>query len=101
MTSYEADFLEWLLKNKDRKLAQTFISSFRYIDGVLSLNNSRFGDYLHRIYPDDLEVNDTTDTQKKYKTASALVIIQYTSLELRCSQLNQIYIALTIFTCFY
>ena len=47
-----------------QKLAQTFISSFRYIDGVLSLNNSRFGDYLHRIYPDDLKVNDTTDTQK-------------------------------------
>ena len=62
MTSYEADFLEWLLKNKDRKLAQTFISSFRYIDEVVSLNNSRFGDYLHRIYPNELEVNDTTET---------------------------------------
>ena len=24
----------------------------------------RFGDYLHRIYPNELEVNDTTDTQK-------------------------------------
>jgi hypothetical protein len=30
-----------LLKNKDRKLFQTFNSSFRYIDDVLSLNNSR------------------------------------------------------------
>jgi hypothetical protein len=38
--SYEADFLQELLKNKDRKLAQTFDSSFRYIDDVLSLNNS-------------------------------------------------------------
>ena len=38
--SYEADFLQELLKNKDRKLAQTFNSSFRYIDDVLSLNNS-------------------------------------------------------------
>ena len=27
------------------------------------LNNSRFGDYLHRIYPNELEVNDTTDNQ--------------------------------------
>ena len=61
---YEADFLQGLLKNKDRKLAQTFNSSFRYIDDVLSLNNSRFGDYLHRIYPNELEVKDTTDTQK-------------------------------------
>ena len=27
------------------------------------LNNSRFGDYLHCIYPNELEVNDTTDNQ--------------------------------------
>jgi len=27
------------------------------------LNISRFGDYLHRIYPNELEVNDTTDNQ--------------------------------------
>ena len=46
------------------KLAQTFISRFRTIEGVLFLNNSRFGDYLYRICPDDLEVNDTTNTQK-------------------------------------
>jgi hypothetical protein len=31
---------------------------------MMSLNNSRFGDYLHRIYPNQLEVKDTTDTQK-------------------------------------
>jgi hypothetical protein len=36
---------------------------FRYIDDVLSLNNSRFGNYLHIIYPNELEVKDTTDTQ--------------------------------------
>jgi hypothetical protein len=44
--AYEADFLQWLLKNKERKLTQTFNSSFRFIDDVLSLNSSRFGDYL-------------------------------------------------------
>ena len=33
--TYEADFLQGLLKNKDRKLSQTFNSSFRYIDDVL------------------------------------------------------------------
>ena len=27
------------------------MSEFRYIDDVLSLNNARFGDYLHFIYP--------------------------------------------------
>ena len=39
--TYEANFLQGLLKNKDRKLVQTFNSSFRYIDDVLSLNYSR------------------------------------------------------------
>jgi hypothetical protein len=34
------------------------------MDDVLQLNNSRFGDYLHLINPNELEVKDTTDTQK-------------------------------------
>jgi hypothetical protein len=29
----------------------------------VSLNQSQFGDYLHRIYPDELAVTDTADTQ--------------------------------------
>jgi len=37
---------------------------FRSIDDVMALNNSRFGDYLHHIYPHEFEVKDTTDTQK-------------------------------------
>ena len=61
--AYGADFLYRLLKNKDRKLAQTFNSSFRYIDDVLSLNNCRFGDYLHGIYSNELAVKDIADTQ--------------------------------------
>jgi len=43
-------------KNEDRKLFQTFNSSFRYIDDVQSLNNSRFGYYLHLIYAMSLEL---------------------------------------------
>jgi hypothetical protein len=35
---------------------------FRYIDDVLSLNNSRLGDFIDRIYPIGLEIKDTTDT---------------------------------------
>ena len=54
---YEADFHQDILKNKDTKL--TFNSSFRYIDDVLLLNNSRFDDYLHLIYQ-----KDTTDNKR-------------------------------------
>ena len=62
--AHEADFLHGILKNKDKKLAKTFNSIFRYIDDVLSLNNSRIGDYLQRIYSNQLEVQDTTDAQR-------------------------------------
>jgi len=41
---------------------------FRYIDDVLSLNNSRFGDYLLLIYPNELWLKDTTNTQKTNDT---------------------------------
>ena len=37
---------------------------FRYINDVLSLNNCRFGDFVDRIYPIELEIKDTTDTDR-------------------------------------
>ena len=49
--AHEADFLQGLLKKKEKKLTRNFNSSFHYIDDVLSLNNSRFGYYLYCIYP--------------------------------------------------
>ena len=35
-----------------------------HIDDVLSLNNSRFGDFVDHIYPIGLEIKDTTDTDR-------------------------------------
>jgi len=49
-----------LLKNKDRRLTQTFNFSFRYIDDVQSLIKTKFGD--SRVYPNQFEVKNTTDT---------------------------------------
>ena len=60
--SYEADFIEGLLKKPEKKLSRSFNFTFRYIIHVLSLNNSRFGDFVDRIYPIELEIKDTTDT---------------------------------------
>jgi hypothetical protein len=60
--SYEADFMHGLLKKNEKKLARTFNFTFRYIDDVFSLNNSRFGGFVDRIYPIDLEIKDITDT---------------------------------------
>jgi hypothetical protein len=62
--SYEAKFIHGLLKKNEKKLAWSFNFTFRYIDDVLSLNNSRFGDSVDRIYPIELEIKDTTDTDR-------------------------------------
>ena len=37
---------------------------FRYIDNVLSLNKSRSCDLVDRIYLIELEIKDTTDTDR-------------------------------------
>jgi hypothetical protein len=37
---------------------------FRYIDDVFSLNNSRLGDRVDRIYAIELEIKNTTDTDR-------------------------------------
>ena len=62
--SYEADFIEGLLKKNEKKLGRSFNFMFRYIDDVLSLNNSRFGDFVDRIYPIELEIKNTIDTDR-------------------------------------
>ena len=53
--SYEADFIQELLKKNEKKLAWSFNFMFCYIDDVLSLNNFRFGNFVDRIYPIELE----------------------------------------------
>ena len=53
--SYEADFIQGLLKKNEKKLSQSFNFTFRYIDDVLSLNNSWFGDFVDPINPIELE----------------------------------------------
>ena len=52
--SCEADFIQGLLKQNERKLVRSFNFTFRYIDDVLSLNNSRLGDFF------DLEIKNVT-----------------------------------------
>ena len=59
--SYEVDFIQGLLKKNEKKLARSFNFTFRYIDDVFSLNNSRLCDFVDRIYPIELEIKDITD----------------------------------------
>jgi hypothetical protein len=62
--SYDVDFIQGLHKKIEKKLARSFHFTFRYIDDVLSLNNSRFGGFVDRIYPIELEITDTTNTDR-------------------------------------
>ena len=61
---HEADFIQGLLKKNEKKLAQSFNFTFRYIDDVFSLNNSKFGDFVDRFYPIEREIKDTTNTDR-------------------------------------
>jgi hypothetical protein len=45
--SYEADFIQRLLKENEKKLAQSFNYTFRYID-------EWFGDFVDHTYPKEL-----------------------------------------------
>ena len=60
--SYEAEFIQSLVSGGKRYLASDFNFTYRYIDDVLSINNPKFADYLNRIYPSELEVKETTET---------------------------------------
>ena len=57
LISYRAFYWE-----KKERLAKSCNFTFRYITDVLSLNNSKVSDYVDRIYPIGLEINDTTET---------------------------------------
>ena len=60
--SYESEFLQKLVKDKKIHEARAFNFTYRYIDDVLSINNSRFAEFLPLIYPPELEAKETTDT---------------------------------------
>ena len=62
--SYEAEFIQRLLANKQKKLAASFNFTFRYIDDVLSMNNDAFHHHLHVIYPPELEIKETTESPR-------------------------------------
>jgi hypothetical protein len=60
--SYESEFLQKLVNDKKIHEARAFNFTYRYIDDVLSINDSRFAEFLPLIYPPELEVKETTYT---------------------------------------
>ena len=70
--SYEAEFIQKLLHEKKMSLAVAFNSTFRYIDDVLSINNNQFQSLVDSIYPNELEIKDTTES---FTSASYLDVL--------------------------
>jgi hypothetical protein len=56
---YEADFIHWLLKKTEMKIVRFFDFIFLYKVCILSLNNSKFGIYVDRIYHIEQGIIDT------------------------------------------
>ena len=65
LDSYEAEFIQTLIKSGKRHLAKSFSFTYRYIDDVLSINKPKFGDYIDYIYPVELEIKNTTDADRQ------------------------------------
>ena len=49
---------------KTKNLPCSFNLTYRYIYDVLSINNHNFHNYVHLIYPDELEIKDTTESDR-------------------------------------
>ena len=62
--SYEADFIQVLLKKIENMLVRSFNFMLRYTYNVISLNNSKFCNYVDSIYPIVLEIKDSIDTTR-------------------------------------
>jgi hypothetical protein len=47
---------------KIKKLAVSFKHTYRYINDILSIKDNKYHNYAHLIYPDKLEIKDTTES---------------------------------------
>ena len=60
--SYEAKFIQTFLSTGRTQLVSKFNFTYRYIDDVFYINNSDFENYLGQMYPDELEIKDTSES---------------------------------------
>ena len=60
--SYEAEFIQSLLSTGRKQLASRFNFTYRYIDDVLSINRPEFENNLGKMYPVELEIKDTAES---------------------------------------
>ena len=64
-----------LTKEKRYDMIDAFNSTFRYMDDLLSIDNIHFEQIVHRIYPDELQLNkaDAFDTEAAFSDLNFLI----------------------------
>jgi hypothetical protein len=65
----------WTKQKKN--FAKSFNHTYRYIDGVSSINKHDFHNYVHLIYPGELEIMDTTESDICASCQDILLDIYY------------------------
>ena len=73
--SCEAYFVQSLLSTGKKKLASRFNFTYRYIDDVLSINNPDFENYLGQMYPAELVIKNTTESNSSASYLDLLLSI--------------------------
>ena len=71
--SYEAEFIQSLLSTGKKKIS---ISVQLYIDDVLSINNPDFENYLGQMYPAELKIKVTTESNTSASYLDLLLSIE-------------------------
>ena len=71
---YEYRYMKGLIKN-NITLAKRFNFTTRYIDDVLTLNNSRFVTEIRHIYPSELDLKRTTENSTSLSYLDVLITI--------------------------
>ena len=76
--SHEDEFIQFLLSAGKQQLGSQFNFTYRYIDDVilLSINNPDFQNYLGQMYPTELEIKDTTESNTSASYLDLLLSIE-------------------------
>ena len=74
--SYEEKFIQSLLSVGKKQLASQFNFTYRRIDDVLSINNPYFYNYLGQMYPAELEIKDTTESNTSASYLDLLLLVE-------------------------
>ena len=74
----DPNFIPELLKKNKKKLTRSFNFKLRYIDGVLSLNSSTFGDNN----PIELDINHDIHTGRSFDSYTSKLIVKKDNLRI-------------------